>query len=116
MYIIYIPSPPLSPPSLPPSMYYKIPELVMDVIFLTWIYLALGSTIRILTEFQQGYKLNLYKRLENVITIFVTLFVIASLLLIADKRGWITWPWQWTWAQEVRAAVRYSTVPYRRVE
>lgn len=97
-------------------MYYKIPELVMDVIFLTWIYLALGSTIRILTEFQQGYKLNLFKRLENVITIFVTLFVIASLLLIADKRGWITWPWQWTWAQEVRAAVRYSTVPYRTEE
>lgn len=82
-------------------MAYQVPELVMDVLFLSWIYIALGSTIRILTEFQQGYKLNLYKRLANVIVIFVGLFVAASVLILLDKSGIINWPWQWAWAQQV---------------
>ena len=32
---------------------YQIPALIVDVLFLAWVYYALGSTIRILTEFQQ---------------------------------------------------------------
>jgi hypothetical protein len=63
--------------------------------------MALGSTIRILTEFQQGYKLNLYNRLATVITVFVSLFVAASLLIILDKWKVIKWPWQWAWVQQV---------------
>jgi hypothetical protein len=80
---------------------YQIPELIMDVIFLSWIYLALGSTIRILTEFQQGYKLNLYRQLASTIGLFVTLFALATVLILLDKGGVIKWPWQWAWAQQV---------------
>ena len=83
-------------------MSYQIPELVMDVIFLSWIYMALGSTIRILTEFQQGYKLNLYKQLAWTIAVFVTLFAIATVFILLDKTGIVKWPWQWvsitTWS------------------
>ena len=63
-----------------------------------------GSTIRILTEFQQGYKLNLYKQLAFIIVLFVTLFAMASVLIVLDKSGVIKWPWQWAWAQQVSSA------------
>ena len=82
-------------------MGYQIPELIMDVLFLSWIYMALGSTIRILTEFQQGYKLNLYKQLAFTIALFVALFAIATVFIMLDKTGIIKWPWQWAWAQQV---------------
>ena len=78
----------------------------MDVIFLSWIYMALGSTIRILTEFQQGYKLNLYKQLAFVIGLFVTLFAMASILILLDTTGVIKWPWQWAWVQQVLSLPR----------
>ena len=95
-------------------MGYQIPELIMDVIFLSWIYMALGSTIRILTEFQQGYKLNLYKQLAVVIGIFVTLFAMASILILLDQSKIIKWPWQWAWVQQVSGStVQYSTVHCR---
>ena len=81
----------------------------MDVIFLSWIYMALGSTIRILTEFQQGYKLNLYNRLATVITVFVSLFVAASILIILDKWKFIKWPWQWAWVQQVMHSTHTHT-------
>jgi hypothetical protein len=42
---------------------YEIPALFVDAVLLTWIYLSLGSTIRILTEYQQSFKLMMYKRL-----------------------------------------------------
>ena len=83
------------------SLSYQIPALFMDVIFLTWIYKALSSTIRILTEFQQTYKLEMYKQLATTIGLFVTLFAIVTVLIILDKSNIIHWPWQWAWAQQV---------------
>jgi len=83
------------------SLSYQIPALFLDVIFLTWIYKALTSTIRILTEFQQTYKLQMYKQLATTIGLFVTLFAIVTVLIILDKSSIIQWPWQWAWAQQV---------------
>jgi hypothetical protein len=80
---------------------YQLPELVMDVVFLSWIYLALGSTVRILTEFQQTHKLLMYKRLAYTIAGFVLLFALVTLLILLDKSEYISWPWQWSWAQQV---------------
>jgi hypothetical protein len=80
---------------------YQIPELFMDVLFLSWIYLALSSTMRILTEFQQGYKLNLFRQLATTIAFFVGLFSLATLLILLDKSNIIKWPWQWAWVQQV---------------
>jgi len=64
---------------------YKIPELFLDVIFLTWIYLAIGSTIRILTEFQQTVKLNMYQQLVNIIGVFIVLFTVVTLIFVFGK-------------------------------
>jgi hypothetical protein len=79
----------------------EVPELIMDVIFLSWIYLALNATIRVLTEFQQGFKLRLYRQLATTITVFVGLFAVATVFNLLDKSGVIKWPWQWAWAQQV---------------
>ena len=79
-----------------------MPGLFMDVIFLTWILLALGSTIRILTESQEGHKLNLYKQLGFIIVLFVSLFAMASIFILLDKYQFITWPVQFLWFQQVQ--------------
>eukprot|EP01038_Epipyxis_sp_PR26KG_P010388 gene10388-13954_t len=81
--------------------YYKIPEMLMDVLFLTWIYMAMGSTIRILTEFQQTEKLKMYKQLVTIIAIFATLFTIVTLFYVLDQQDVLTWPWQFAWVQQV---------------
>lgn len=80
---------------------YEMPSLLMDVIFLAWIYLALTSTIRILTEFQQTFKLTMYKQLAIVIGAFVVLYGVVAILILLDDYGIITWPWQWLWVQQV---------------
>lgn len=83
------------------SKSFQIPEIFMDVLFLTWIYLALGSTIRILSEFQQTYKLAMYNRLAYTIAVFVCLFCVVNVLVLLDQKGIIDWPWQLMWLQEV---------------
>ncbi len=61
---------------------FEIPEFIIDVLFLTWIHFAISSTIRILTEFKQTAKLQLYQTLVKVIVTFVGLFTIVSILFI----------------------------------
>jgi len=80
---------------------FKVPELIMDVIFLTWIYLAINSTIRILTEFQQTVKLKMYQQLVTIIGIFAALFTAATVVFVLDDAKIISWPWQWSWVQQV---------------
>lgn len=63
----------------------QLPEFIMDVLFLTWIYLAAGSTIRILTEFKQTAKLNMYRGLVSLIGVFVVLFTIVSVMFLLGK-------------------------------
>ncbi len=67
------------------DIYYKIPEMVMDIIFLSWIYMAVSSTIRILTEFKQTVKLEMYQSLVKIIATFVALFTIATLFVLMGK-------------------------------
>ena len=80
---------------------YQVPELVMDVVFLSWIYLALTSTIRILTEFKQSHKLAMYRWLTGTIYIFVVLFSFVTILALLNKLGYAQWPWKWAWIQQV---------------
>lgn len=80
---------------------YQIPELFMDVTFLTWIYVALGSTIRILNDFRQTYKLLMYRQLAFVIGIFVGLFALVTVIIMCDKFEILSWPWQYAWVQQV---------------
>jgi hypothetical protein len=63
----------------------KIPELIVDVLFLTWIHFALSHTIRVLTEFKQTSKLAMYQMLVRVIVVFVGLFAIISALFILGE-------------------------------
>lgn len=78
---------------------YQVPGLFMDVIFLTWIYFALSSTIRILTEFQQTHKLLLFRRLAITIIVFLVFFALASIPVYFGSL--IALPWQWAWVQQV---------------
>lgn len=85
------------------------PSMFIDLLFLSWIYLALSSTIRlflisiillnqyfifthfffifirILTEFQQTHKLKMYERLYNTIATFSVLFILISFLMSMSK-------------------------------
>ena len=80
---------------------YQLPMMVMDVAFLSWIYVALSSTIRILGEYRQTVKLEMFMSLARAIAAFVALFTFVTLLVLADKKGLIAWPWKYTWAQNV---------------
>ncbi len=80
---------------------YQIPELIMDVIFLSWIYLALTSTIRILTEFKQSHKLSMYRWLTGTIYVFVFFFSIVTVVAMLNKLGYAQWPWKWAWVQQI---------------
>ncbi len=80
---------------------WQIPAMILDVLLLSWIYLALGSTIRILTEFKQTNKLRMYLSLQKVITFFVSLFAIMTMFVLMDKAGILSWPWQLAWLEQV---------------
>ena len=64
---------------------YKLPEMFLDVVFLTWIYLAINSTIRILTEFNQTVKLDMYRQLVSIIGVFVVLFTTVTFFFMIGK-------------------------------
>ena len=53
---------------------FKMPQLFLDLVLIVWIYLALTSTMRILAEFQQSEKLQLYRKLAFIIAMAVILF------------------------------------------
>ena len=82
-------------------VWYQAPELVMDVIFLSWIYFALTSTIRILTEYKQTQKLHMYRWLTGVIYFFAFTFTVVTVVVMLNKLGYISWPWKWAWVQQV---------------
>jgi hypothetical protein len=60
--------------------YSELPAMVTDMVIVGWIYLAIFSTIRILKEFRQTSKLQLYQQLVVAITILVTGFTIVTIL------------------------------------
>ena len=61
------------------------PALVADFLFLGWIYLAMSSTIRVLNEFQQTHKLEMYDNLWITIGIFVVQFLLVSVIMSLSK-------------------------------
>jgi hypothetical protein len=61
------------------------PALLADFIFLAWIYLAMSSTIRVLNEFQQTHKLEMYDRLWITIGVFVFQFLVVSFIMSLSK-------------------------------
>lgn len=72
-------------------------ETVIDATFLAWIYLSLSSTIRVLREFRQTYKLSIYNRLSTAIIVFIALFAAITVLVMLDRMGIVVWPWQLGW-------------------
>jgi len=56
--------------------------ILVDAVFLSWIYLAMESTIRILKEFHQTAKLDMYHRLVAVVGFFAVAFALYTLLVI----------------------------------
>mmetsp|Transcript_19321 Transcript_19321/g.27777 ORF Transcript_19321/g.27777 Transcript_19321/m.27777 type:complete len:508 (-) Transcript_19321:109-1632(-) len=89
------------PDEAPRSAGMLVPSMLIDLLFLMWIYLALTSTIRILTEFQQTHKLDMYNRLFSTIGLFSILFIVVSVLMSLRTTGYVSFPWQWDWLQQV---------------
>lgn len=83
------------------TVLYGVPQFALDVIFLSWIYLSLTSTIRILTEFRQTHKLRLYNALYITIIVFVSLFAAVATLAILAQKGYLSWPWKYDWVLDV---------------
>lgn len=82
------------------ALQYRLPGILMDVVFLTWIYLAISSTIRILKEFKQEVKLKMYKQLVTTIGVFVALFAVMTVIYLLDAMQLLDWPWQLAWVQQ----------------
>lgn len=80
---------------------WQVPAMILDIVLLSWIYLSLSSTIRILTEFKQTNKLKMFTSLNSVITFFVGLFSLMTVFVVLDKIHILSWPWQWTWLEQV---------------
>jgi hypothetical protein len=64
------------------SQLMTLPEFIMDTIFLTWIYFAITSTIRILAQFKQTEKLKIYENLVSIIVGFVLVFAIVAMFFV----------------------------------
>lgn len=94
-----------NPYGVPASSAYLGVELLLalftDALFLTWIFQALNSTTRVLTEFKQTYKLELYQNITNIIIAFTILFLLFLVLLSLDLNGLLGFPWQMSWVQLV---------------
>lgn len=83
------------------SRSYSLPQFVLDVLFLSWIYISLTSTIRILSEFRQTAKLDMYNALHRTIIGFCSLFAAVTVLAVMAQSGFIIWPWQYLWLMDV---------------
>lgn len=73
---------------------------VINAMLLSWIYISLTYTIRILKEFQQTEKLKLYRRLLNVVLAFIVMLAIITGMMLLDDHGVVEWPWQLDWTQQ----------------
>lgn len=67
---------------------------IADMVFLLWIFNALNSTMQILTQYQQTYKLELYQRITNIMFGFTGIFFLVFLLLASNSTSFVTFPWQ----------------------
>lgn len=95
-HVSSLPSPPLAalsyeitnivfydvhPETTPEHSPWIYAALFADFIFLAWIYLAMSSTIRVLNEYQQTHKLEMYDNLWITIGVFVVQFLALSTVM-----------------------------------
>ena len=64
---------------------FQMPQLFLDLVFIVWIYLALTSTMRILTEFQQSEKLQLYRTLALIVAMAVILYGAVTFVFVLSE-------------------------------
>lgn len=83
-----------------PSLMSQLPALVMDALFLTWIFAAFHSTHRVLKEHGQTHKLGIYNTLYASLAFFAILFCITAILFFLDQHSIINLPWQLTWTRQ----------------
>jgi len=85
----------------PHSIWWDLPVLVFDLIFLVWIYAALLNTMSDLRANGQAVKLGLYSQLARVMATFVAFVTGVTLVMLAARSGLFKWPWQLFWVQTV---------------
>jgi hypothetical protein len=80
---------------------YQLPALVMDILFLTWIYIALSSTVRLLKDLHQTIKLKMYVSLQRCILIFIFLVFALHLGILSITYNVVDIPWKFAWVDNV---------------
>jgi len=79
---------------------YEAPAMVMNILFLTWIYVALNSTITVLKEYKQSIKLKMYQQLLRSIIFFTVLIGCAHLVILGKENDVLGWPWKYEWVDD----------------
>jgi hypothetical protein len=80
---------------------FRLPNFVIDLLFLGWILVALNSTISLLSHLAERAKLDMYRNLRIAIVSFITLVGLLSFALTMSSVGVYEWPWQLAWLNDV---------------
>jgi len=83
------------------DVYTDAPALLLELIFLAWIYAALVNVTDLLRSQGQTYKLHMFTLLNYTIASFVGLTTILTGVVVVSKLGYFDWPWQLYWLQIV---------------
>lgn len=70
-------------------MWWTLPALLCDIVFLSWIYMSLVTMMKLLKEQNETYKLEMYSKLSSTIVFFVTLFGILTVIVLASRIGYV---------------------------
>jgi hypothetical protein len=72
-------------------------ELVCNLVFVVWIYAALGNIQKSLEKDHETAKLKMYERLSCILGCFIIAFLVMTLITVAIRLGFFTWPWEYLW-------------------
>mmetsp|Transcript_4586 Transcript_4586/g.18077 ORF Transcript_4586/g.18077 Transcript_4586/m.18077 type:complete len:596 (-) Transcript_4586:1880-3667(-) len=80
---------------------WQFPWALLNVAYLSWIYIALTNMMQLLKMRGQTYKLSMYMRLGWVIVVSVCLFVIMQFVFLLAELGAFRYPWTLLWWDDV---------------
>lgn len=76
---------------------YEIPELILNVFFLSWIFIALSNTIKTLEDSGQTIKLSMFLNLQwSIFSIFIVVLT-THFAFIYYQRNYLDFPWKYDW-------------------
>jgi hypothetical protein len=80
-----------------PEPMYALVELVCNLVFVVWIYAALGNIQKVLEKDHETAKLKMYQKLSFIIGCFIIVFLMMTIITVAIRLGFFVWPWDFLW-------------------